>query len=82
LLRILPRDRLDVRSLREEIAKALQTSRQELSQRARQCMHFDGARRAAEQLLDCAQQADKRKGRSLEPRPATAFSLRLAPHEA
>lgn len=55
LLRVVEPEQLDVHRLRWEVSAALGSSRQELINRARAVLNFDGAWRAAGHLLELAQ---------------------------
>jgi predicted glycosyltransferase len=54
LLRYIHPDRLDPASVRREVDEVLKSSREELAERARTTLGFDGAQQAAAQLLDVA----------------------------
>lgn len=64
LLRYIHPDRLDPGAVREEVAEVLKSSRQDLAERARTTLGFDGAQQAAAQLLDVARR------RAEAPQPA------------
>jgi len=65
LLRYIHPDRLDPALLRSEVDEALKSSREELAERARTTLGFDGAGQAADQLLELA-----RRG-TATPQPAS-----------
>jgi predicted glycosyltransferase len=54
LLRYIHPDRLDAAAVRREVDEVLKSSREELAERARTTLGFDGAQQAAAQLLDVA----------------------------
>lgn len=54
LLRYIHPDRLDPDAVRGEVDEVLKSSRQDLAERARTTLGFDGAQQAAAQLLDVA----------------------------
>ena len=67
LLRLLPPEQLDPTSLRREIAAALDSSRDELKQRARSALTFDGAIKAGLELIGLAGPVQKVLPRGATP---------------
>jgi predicted glycosyltransferase len=64
LIRYIHPDRLDPETLRHEVDEALKSSREEVAERARTTLGFDGAQQAATELLEVA-----RRGEAV-PQPA------------